>query len=134
MLLGTDLAYTEGKSNLVVTSFTKSGTDEDTDRAKHLASMLGTIAGTEPQTISLDGLDYFVGAVAMPRKSTRSLDASYGKDAKGSALIEPRAIVLAAMVPTDGNASIVKTLILLASGLGSLAIATASASTCRIAG
>ena len=115
-LLGTEIAYYEGK-RVVASSFTRdNGQDENQGIAREISKLLesGKISDQGKQKVSLDGTDYVIAAVKMPRKTTKELPADYPAITAG-------AIVLAPVVP-PANAGTVKMFILLL-GIGALAIA-----------
>jgi hypothetical protein len=117
-LLGTEIAYHDAK-NVVATSFTRglSG-EEDTAKARQLTDLLHADAINErgeKQRIVLDGVDYLVAAVKMPRSATRKLPAEYPPVTAG-------AVVLAPITDNTNTASTVKLFIALLGG-GAIAIA-----------
>jgi hypothetical protein len=117
-LLGTEIAYYDGK-RVLATSFTRGGTsEEDITRSKLLTQLLEKGAVGESaakQRISIDGVDYWAAGVRMPRSSTKSLPAEYPPITAG-------AIVLSAISDSGNTAGTVKLFIVLLGG-GALAIA-----------
>jgi len=116
-LLGTEIAYFDGK-RVVASSFTRGGGDEDTAKARALGQLLerGTINETGgKQRIAIDGSDYIVAAVKMPRKTTKELPADYPPVTAG-------ALVMSPITSAGSNAGTVKLFILLV-GAGALAMA-----------
>lgn len=118
-LLGTEIAYFDGK-RVVASSFTRSnGGDEDRAKAGELTKLLesGKVSdGSSKQRVTIGDTDYLVAAVKMPRKTTKELPPppEYPAVTAGALVMSP--IIAAA------NAGTVKMFILLL-GLGSLAIA-----------
>jgi hypothetical protein len=118
-VLGTEIAYYDGK-RVVASSFTRAGsTEEDTAKAKQLSALLenGTISETSPKRrVTVDDTDYWAApAVKMPRSSTKALGSEYPPVTAG-------AIVLAPIAGGSATAGTVKLFIILL-GVGSLAIA-----------
>jgi hypothetical protein len=114
-LLGTEIAYIQGK-RVVASSFQRGGGDEDQSKAREISKLLeaGKITETGKQKITIDGTDYVIASVKMPRQTTKELPADYPPITAG-------AIVLSPIIPA-ANAGTVKMFILLL-GIGALAIA-----------
>ncbi len=89
-LLGTDIAYFDNK-RVVASSFTRGGSDaEDTTKASHLTALLasGQLNENAPkQKISIDGSDYLVAGVKMPRSSTKTLPEQYPASTAGAIVL-----------------------------------------------
>jgi hypothetical protein len=116
-LLGTEIAYYDNK-NVVATSFTRENrSEEDTAKARLLTELLrsGTVTESAKQKTTIDGVDYLVAAVKMPRSSTRRLPPDYPPVTAG-------AVVLASISDPGNTAATVKLFIALLGG-GALAIA-----------
>jgi hypothetical protein len=117
-LLGTEIAYYDNK-NVVATSFTRgAGTEEDTAKARLVTELLKSGAVTESgakQKTTLNGVEYVVAAVKLPRSSTKKLPDEYPPVTAG-------AVVLAPISDPDNTAGTVKLFIALLGG-GGLAIA-----------
>ncbi len=116
-LLGTEIAYYDGKK-VVASSFTRTvGGDEDTAKARQLGQLLqsGTVneAGSK-QRVTIDGVDYLTAAIKMPRKTTKELPADYPPVTSGAVVLSP--------ITVSASAGTVKLFILLL-GIGALAIA-----------
>ncbi|MBA3397275.1 MAG: hypothetical protein H0T89_31905 [Deltaproteobacteria bacterium] len=116
-LLGTEIAYYDGKK-VVASSFTRTtGGDEDTAKARQLGQLLqsGTVseAGSK-QRVTIDGVDYLTAAIKMPRKFTKELPAEYPPVTAGAVVLSP--------ITVSASAGTVKLFILLL-GIGALAIA-----------
>jgi hypothetical protein len=126
-LLGTEIAYYD-RSHVVATSFTRGATpEEDTAKARVLSDLLksGALAeGAAKQRTSIDGVDYLVAAVKMPRSSTRKLPPECSKDDRGPCYppMTAGAVVLAPISDPANTAGTVKLFIALLGG-GALAIA-----------
>jgi hypothetical protein len=118
-LLGTEIAYFDGK-RVVASSFTRGvGQDEDRAKAVELTKLLESGKVTEAaskQRITIGGTDYLIAAVKMPRKTTKELPPppEYPAVTAGALVMSP--------IMTASNAGTVKMFILLL-GIGALAIA-----------
>jgi hypothetical protein len=117
-LLGTDIAYYDGK-RVVATSFTRGPSgEEDTAKQQQLTQLLtaNTITEATPKKrVTIDDTDYWAAAVKMPRSSTKALPADYPPVTAG-------AVVLSPIAGPPGTAGTVKLFIILL-GAGALAIA-----------
>jgi hypothetical protein len=116
-LLGTEIAYFDGKK-VTASSFTRSNaTDEDTAKARELGKLLEAGKVTEAaskQRITIDDTDYLIAAVKMPRKTTKELPSDYPPITAGAIVMSP--------ITAGANAATVKLFILLLGG-GALAMA-----------
>lgn len=116
-LLGTDIAYYDGQQ-VISSSFTRGGGEEDTEKAKQLSKLLASGALGETaakQQITIGDEAYLAATARMPRSATKALPDSYGKVTAG-------AIVLAPIGDTGTTSGTVKLFLLLLGG-GALAIA-----------
>jgi hypothetical protein len=117
-LLGTEIAYYDGK-RVLASSFTRgAGLEEDTEAAGQLAELLGSGKlgeNASKQRVKIDGVDYYAAAVKMPRSFTKGLPAEYPPVSAG-------AVVLAPFTKETGSAGLRNLFILLLGG-GALAIA-----------
>jgi len=125
-LLGTEIAYYDNK-NVVATSFTRAGSEEDTAKARQLTELLKSGAITEngaKQKTTVDGVDYLAAAVKMPRSSTRRLphDCTPDDHAPCYPPMTAGAVVLAPIADAGNTAGTVKLFIALLGG-GALAMA-----------
>jgi len=125
-LLGTEIAYYDNK-NVVATSFTRAGSEEDTAKARQLTELLKSGAITESgakQKTSVDGVDYLAAAVKMPRSSTRRLPHDCTPDDHTPCYppMTAGAVVLAPIADAGYTAGTVKLFIALLGG-GALAMA-----------
>ncbi|MBA3502352.1 MAG: hypothetical protein H0T65_18450 [Deltaproteobacteria bacterium] len=118
-LLGTEIAYFDGK-RVVASSFVRDGSkDEDRAKAGELRKLLesGKVSdAASKQRITIDGTDYLIAAVKMPRKTTKELPPppEYPPVTAGALVMSP--------ILSASNAGTVKMFVLLL-GIGALAIA-----------
>lgn len=118
-LLGTEIAYYDGK-RVVASSFTRGpGGEEDTAKAKQLAELFesGKLDEKANRTrVTIDGDDYVAAAVKIPRKSTKELPGppEYPEITAG-------AVVLSPIVASPGAWTV--KLIVIVLGFGALAMA-----------
>jgi hypothetical protein len=116
-LLGTEIAYYDGK-RVVASSFTRgAGGAEDTARAAEVSSLIASGAlgeSASKQQVTIDGLDYFAAAVRMPRSASKSLPDDYPGVAAGAVVLAP--------ITKDSDAAFSRSLVLLLLGGGSLAL------------
>ncbi|HEU0037393.1 MAG TPA: MXAN_5187 C-terminal domain-containing protein [Kofleriaceae bacterium] len=117
-LLGTEIAYYDGK-RVLASSFTRgAGTEEDTARANELSQLLanGTVSETaSKQRVTIDGIDYYAAAVKMPRSYTKSLPPDYPPMTAGAVVLAP--------FTKEGGGAAARNMFILLLGAGSLAIA-----------
>lgn len=118
-LLGTEIAYFDNK-RVVASSFTRgAGQDEDRAAAGEITKLLESGKVTDAaskQKVTINGTDYLIAAVKMPRKTTKELPPPPEYPA-----VTAGALVMAPII-VSSSAGTVKMFILLL-GLGSLAIA-----------
>jgi hypothetical protein len=118
-LLGTEIAYFDGK-RVVASSFVRNASkDEDRAKAGELTKLLESGKVTDAaskQRITIDGTDYLIAAVKMPRKTTKELPPPPEYPA-----VTAGALVMSPILPAS-NAGTVKMFIILLGG-GALAIA-----------
>ena len=118
-LLGTEIAYIDGK-HVVASSFTRAGSsEEDTARAKALTELLasGTIGDTGAKTkVKIGDDSYLVATVQMPRSATKDLPKEYPPITAG-------AVLLSQITEGGNNTSGTLKLFILLLGGGALAIA-----------
>ncbi len=117
-MIGTEIAYFDQKK-VVATSFVKVGTNEDTAKGHELNALLPTL-GDAKQKVSVDGVEYFVWAVKMPRLSTIK-PLTLAPVTAGAMVLAP--IVDGAGTPNPPNTAGTVKLFLLVVGIGALAIA-----------
>jgi hypothetical protein len=115
-LLGTEIAYFDGK-RVVASSFSRgAGGEEDTARAKRLSELFegGKLDGqANGMRVTLDDEDYLAATVKIPRKATKELPEVPA--------VTAGAIVLSPLVASPGAWTV--KLIVLILGFGALAIA-----------
>lgn len=116
-LLGTEIAYYDGKQ-VVASSLTRAGGEEDTGKARKLGELLaaGSLGGAGKQRIAVGGEAYLAAAVQIPRFSTKPLPADYPAVTAGAIVLSPIG------GEASATAGTVKLFILLLGG-GALAIA-----------
>ena len=118
-LLGTEIAYFDGK-RVVASSFVRNASkDEDRAKAGELTKLLesGKVSdAASKQRITIDDTDYLIAAVKMPRKTTKELPPPPEYPA-----VTAGALVMSPIIPAS-NAGTVKMFIILLGG-GALAIA-----------
>jgi hypothetical protein len=116
-LLGTEIAYYDGQQ-VVSSSFTRAGGEEDTEKAKQLSKLLASGALKETaakQQITIGSSTYLAATARMPRSATKALPDSYGNVTAGAIVLAP--------VGDDGTTSGKVKLFILLLGGGALAIA-----------
>jgi len=120
-LLGTDIAYFDG-STVAATSFTKgSSTEEDTAKSKTVGELVksGKVTfDSGKQQVTIDGVDYFAAAAAMPRSTTNPK-----KMPKDFPKVTAGAMVLSPIADSANMGSTIKLFIIII-GVGALAIST----------
>lgn len=118
-LLGTEVAYFDGK-RVVASSFTREGSEaEDSAKAAQLSELFGKGGldddkTQERQRVTIDDTEYIVAAAKMARTATKQLPADYPAMAAG-------AIVLSPVLPSEGAGTVKLFVVVL--GLGALVIA-----------
>lgn len=120
-LLGTEIAYYDGK-RVMASSFTRgagAGAEEDTTKAKALSELLesGKLGAKATKVrVTIDGDDYFAATVDIPRKATKELPPPPEYPA-----ITAGAVVLSPIVASPGAWTVKLFVIVL--GVGAFAIA-----------
>ncbi|MGN6105702.1 MAG: MXAN_5187 C-terminal domain-containing protein [Kofleriaceae bacterium] len=117
-LLGTDIAFYDGK-RVIASSFTRgAGGEEDVARTRQLTALLeaGKLAEDKPARISIGDTEYLAAAVKLTRSATKALPAppEYPAITAGSVVLSP-------IEKGGGTSTTVKLFILLLGG-GALAI------------
>ncbi len=119
-ILGTDVAYTDGK-RIVATSFTTSSGEPDAAKSTSLAALLssGALKDTDSrQTITLDGIEYYAAMAKLPQQATKPLPSDYPKVAAATIVLAP-AVAYGPMADTRGTVKLFIALL----GAGALVIA-----------
>jgi hypothetical protein len=111
-LLGPDVAYYD-RSNVIASSFTRGGGEEDTSKAQALTAQLGQLNADKGIQISVGGADYLAAAVKLPQKATKGLPKDYSTATAGVVVLSP--------LVTSEAAGKVKLFILIL-GIGALAL------------
>lgn len=118
LLMGTEIAYIDGK-RVVASSFTRvGGSEEDTAKAKALTDLLSKSDAPDPnakQKVKLGETDYLMAVVPMPRSATKDLPKEYPPITAGAVMLAP--------IGEVGNTSGTVKLFILLLGGGALALA-----------